>query len=206
LLLVVDRRYGMTTDRREALFVAYDYAASVVEGTRPDQLSLPTPCPSFDVAALIDHLVGAGDRAVKLATSDEVGSDEFPHVELADAPSELRRLGTGARSAWENDDRLSREVTMPWGETYTGSILVDMYLTELATHSFDLAAATGQSLEDEAFATTALEAARRILLPEYRNMMGEGEPFGSEVPAPSDATAWESLAAFMGRDPRAAAA
>lgn len=199
-------RGRMTIDRREALFRAYGEAARVVEGTRPDQLDHTTPCPAYDVAQLIDHLVGAAHRAVTIATSDEIGNDDFPHVELAEAPSELRRVGEEARAAWRDDERLGREVTMPWGETYTGSILVDMYLAELATHSFDIAASTGQKLDDDSFAETALEAAQRILQPQYRNMMGEGEPFGSEVEPPPGATAWERLAAFMGRDPRTTAA
>lgn len=192
----------MTPDRRESLFEAYEHAARVVEGTRPDQLDLRTPCPNFDVTALIDHLVGAGERAVKVARSDEIGDDNFPHVELSEAASELRREARDARRAWAEDDLLDREVTMPWGETYTGSFLVDMYLAELSAHAFDLAAATGQSLDTGDFPEAALEAAHRILRPEYRNMMGEGEPFGSEVEAPRDATAWERLAAFMGRVPR----
>jgi hypothetical protein len=31
---------------------------------------------------------------------------------------------------------------MPWGEEYTGATLVDMYLAELAAHTWDLARAT----------------------------------------------------------------
>ena len=33
---------------------------------------------------------------------------------------------------------------MPWGEEYTGATLVDMYLAELAAHTWDLAQATEQ--------------------------------------------------------------
>ena len=33
---------------------------------------------------------------------------------------------------------------MPWGEEYTGAALVNFYLAELTTHTWDLAAATGQ--------------------------------------------------------------
>lgn len=92
---------------------------------------------------------------------------------------------------------------MPWGETCTGATLVDMYLAELATHTWDLAIATGQlGRLDADLATAALEAARAMLKAEYRDLMGEGSPFGSEVEAPADATAWERLAAFTGRQPR----
>jgi len=73
-------------------------------------------------------------------------------------------------------------MTTPWAETYTGSTLVDMYLAELATHTWDLAVATDQRDRlDDALAAAALDAARDMLKPEYRNAMGTGSPFGSEV-------------------------
>jgi len=73
---------------------------------------------------------------------------------------------------------------MPWGETYTGFTLVDMYLAELATHTWDLAAATDQlGRLDSDLAATALDGARAMLKPGYRNLMGDGSPFGTEVPA-----------------------
>ena len=92
---------------------------------------------------------------------------------------------------------------MPWGEEYTGATLVDMYLTELATHAWDLARATGQLDKlDPSLAWPALEGARATIKPQYRNMVEPGAPFGAEVfPAPG-ADDWERLAAFMGRDPR----
>ena len=93
---------------------------------------------------------------------------------------------------------------MPWGEEYTGATLVDMYLAELAAHAWDLARATGQIDElDPSVAVTALEGARAMIKPEYRDMVEPGSPFGEEVPPPPGADDWERLAAFMGRDPRA---
>ena len=93
---------------------------------------------------------------------------------------------------------------MPWGEEYTGATLVDMYLAELAAHAWDLARATGQTGKlDPSLAGPALEGARAMIKPRYRNMAGPGTPFGAEVcPAPC-ADDWERLAAFTGRDPQA---
>lgn len=124
-------------------------------------------------------------------------------MELADAPGQLRRAGLDAREAWSEDARLAATVTMPWGEVYAGATVVDMYLAELTAHTWDLAAATGQlGRLDPGLAAPALEAARAMLKPEYRNLVAPGSPFGDEVEAPPDATAWERLAAFMGRQPR----
>lgn len=191
------------TDHRADLVRSYEHAADVVSGVRSDQLQGPTPCPEFDVAALIDHLVGAGWRAAGLGHGRQPTGEEFPHIELADAPDQLRRAGKEAQLGWSDDARLAATVTMPWGEVYTGSTLVNMYLAELAAHSWDLAVATGQSGRlDPTLAAPALEAARAMLKPEYRDLMGTGNPFGAEVAAPADASDWERFAAFMGRQPR----
>ena len=192
-----------TTDHRAPLARSYSHAADLVAGVAPGQLDSPTPCPAYDVAALVDHLVGAGHRAVALGRGETPTGEEFPHIELAQAPGQLRQAGKDAEQAWSDDARLAGSVTMPWGETYTGGTLVDMYLAELATHTWDLAMATGQlDRLDQSLAPVALEAARAMLKPEYRNMVEPGSPFGSQVPAPAGATAWEALAAFMGRQPR----
>jgi uncharacterized protein (TIGR03086 family) len=191
------------TDRRQDLIRAYEHAAEVISGIGPSQLRLPTPCPKYDVASLVDHVVGAGNRGVSIAEGSPLGGDEFPHIELADAPVELRQAGKAAEAAWGDDQKLGSNITMPWGEIYDGYTAVNMFLAELATHTWDLAAATGQLPRlDPTIAPSALDGARSMLKPEYRNMMEEGSPFGSEVKAPKDASDWERLAAFTGRQPR----
>lgn len=191
------------TDRRADLARSFSHAATIADGVSADQLRNPTPCPDYDVAALIDHLVGAGWRTVAVGRGENPAAGEFPHIDLPDAPDQLRNAGKQAQVAWSDDARLAATVTMPWGETYTGAALVDMYLAELAGHAWDLAAATGQlDRLDPKLAPAALDAARAMLKPEYRNAMGPGNPFGDEVGAPSDATDWEQFAAFMGRQPR----
>jgi uncharacterized protein (TIGR03086 family) len=193
-------------DRRPFLFHAYEHAADLVTGVKPDQLPDPTSCPDFDVAALVDHLVGAGHRAATLGQGAVPPDGEFPHVELADAPGELRAAGRAARAGWSDPARLDATVEMPWGEVYLGSTIVDMYLAELATHSWDLAAATGQLARlDADLARSALDGARAMLKPEYRDLLAVGSPYGQEWPAPDDSTDWERLAAFMGRRPRPSA-
>ncbi len=192
-----------TDDRRAALFQAYRDAADLVEGTDAAMLDRPTPCPEYDVAAMVDHLVGAARRAAALGRGEQPATEEQPHVELADAPAALRRAGEEAEAAWADDASLTSTVTMPWGETYAGSTLVDMYVAELAAHTWDLAAATGRlGTLPAGPASTALAAARAMMQPGYRDAAGPGSPFGPEVDAPVDATPWERFAAFMGRQPR----
>ncbi|HTW07740.1 MAG TPA: TIGR03086 family metal-binding protein [Acidimicrobiales bacterium] len=193
----------VSTDRRAALVRSYADAAEIVAGLSDQQLGLPTPCPDYNVSVLVDHIVGAGWRAVALGRGERPTGEEFPHVDLASAPDQLRRAGKEAEEAWADDTRLDESVTMPWGETYTGAVLVDMYLVELAGHAWDLAFATRQlDRLEPGLPGTALDAAHAMLKPEYRDLMGVGNPFGAEVPAPADASEWEVFAAFLGRNSR----
>ena len=125
-----------TNDRRGDLSRAYEQAVTVVSGAKAEQLASPTPCPGFDVAALVDHLVGVGWRAAALGRGEAPTHDEFPHIELANAAEELRRSSKEAAAAWSDNARLAGTVIMPWGEAYVGTTLVNMYLAELSAHSW----------------------------------------------------------------------
>lgn len=190
-----------TTDRRPDLYRAFEHAAGIAEGIQASQMTAHTPCSKYDVAELLDHTVMAAHRTSAIGRGEPVFDAGTPHIKLAEVPDELRRAGREAVEAWSDDSRLIVDVKMPWGEVYPGSVLVDMYLTEVATHTWDLAAATGQ-LErlDPSLAGPVLAAATGMLKPEYRNE--EGSPFGPEVEAPEGASTWERVAAFMGRQPR----
>jgi uncharacterized protein (TIGR03086 family) len=192
-------------DRRSMLLDSYENAAVIVSGVDAEDLGSPTPCRKYDVARLVDHIVEAGHRAAALGRGQTLPpGDDSPHVELSHAPGQIRHAAEDAAQAWDDESRLSSKFTMPWGEEYTGATLVDMYLAELAAHAWDLACATGQIDKlDSSVAVAALEGARAMIKPEYRDMVEPGSPFGKEVPPPLGADDWERLAAFMGRDPRA---
>ena len=128
------------SDRRSTLLDSYENAAVIVSGIVADELGHPTPCPEYDVAGLIDHLVEAGHRAAALGRGQAPPpGDESPHVELSDAPGQLRSAAEQAAQAWGDDSSLSSRYTMPWGEEYTGATLMDMYVAELAAHAWDQA-------------------------------------------------------------------
>jgi uncharacterized protein (TIGR03086 family) len=192
-------------DRRSKLFDSYENAAVIVSGIDAKALGDSTPCPKYNVAQLIDHLVEAGHRAAALSRGrTPPAGDESPHVELSHAAGQLRRDAHEAAEGWSDDSRLTSKFTMPWGEEYTGATLVDMYLVELAVHAWDLARATGQ-LEalEPTLASPALKGAQAMVKPHFRDLVEPGSPFGALVVPPEGADDWDCLAAFMGRDPRA---
>ena len=78
-----------------------------------------------------------------------------------------------------------------------GRIVAGINLLDTATHTWDIATATGQptQLPDDV-ATTALEVSRATISPEIR-----AGRFGPELSAPDGAGPTEQLVAFLGRRP-----
>ena len=196
-------------DRRSTLLASYENAAVIVSAIDFERLGDPTPCPRYDVAGLIDHLVEAGHRAAALGRGQAPPpGDESPHVELADTPAQLCRAAKEAAEAWGDEAALSSRFTMPWGEDYTGATLVDMDLAELAAHAWDLARATGQlDRLDPSLALPALAGPRAMIKPQYRNMVEPGAPFGQRcrrLPAPTTGNAsppsWDVTPAHRSAD------
>lgn len=191
-----------TRDYRLQLFLASDQAVALASAVNASQLHDPTPCSAMDVSALLDHLVFVARRAAGLGRGETPASDDsIPHVEFDDVLSALRVAASQSKEAWSEGVSLTRTITMPWGETYSGADLARMYFVEIATHDWDLASATGATdLLDEQLGADALACAPLTIRTDYRNV--EGNPFGPQVEAPAEATSWERLAAFMGRTPR----
>jgi uncharacterized protein (TIGR03086 family) len=192
-----------TPDYRLQLFLACDQAVALSDAVNASQLHDPTPCSEMDVSLLLDHLVFAARRAAELGRGETPTGDDanVAHLEFDDVPSALRVATSECKEGWDDAASLARTITMPWGKAYAGPELVAMYFVEIATHGWDLAAAIGSTdLLDEQLGEDALACAKANITSEHREV--EGSPLGPEVEPPAEATAWERLAAFMGRTPR----
>jgi uncharacterized protein (TIGR03086 family) len=159
----------------------------------PAQLGLATPCSEWDVRALINHIVNGQLRFTALLTG-QPGPERGEDVLGDDPAASFRSSFAGLADLFDEDGFLDRTVATPLGAG-PGAQLVAMRVTELTLHSWDLAAATGQSrlLDSElvAFARATLNS-----LPIPR---AAGGPFGPEQVVPPMATDADLLAAFAGR-------
>jgi uncharacterized protein (TIGR03086 family) len=115
--------------------------------------------------------------------------------------------------AWSDDAKLTQTVVLPWA-TMTGAEVLAMYVSEITTHTWDVAQATGQHPEwDDAVCQLALDAMHRDLPMADRTPMWEefkanapanfqfDPPFANAVAVPSDAPLIERLVAWTGRRP-----
>jgi uncharacterized protein (TIGR03086 family) len=172
--------------------------AAIVRDITPDQLTNPTPCPEFDVRALVNHLLywspslaGAGrkevvpppDSGVDLTAGDWRGDllTRLDDLVSAWAPPE----------AWEGDTRVVGPTATP------ARAIGGMTVCELAVHGWDLASATSQpfSLDGELLAYLHEEVAVGA---EQGRQMGV---YGPEVAVPAGAPTLDRVLGLTGRDP-----
>lgn len=181
-------------DLIESLDRTFQHAHSVIAGVRPEQLEDPTPCAEWTVRDLLSHMVGvvAGMGA---AAAGEARTGDFA---LADDPAaQFAVASQAALAGWGSPGALERMIDAGGGKM-PGVVLANINLLDTATHTWDLATATGQStaLPDDV-AAAAYEASQMIVSSEE---MRAGR-FGPEVAAPEGANETDRLVAFLGRQP-----
>ena len=170
----------------------FQHAHHVIGGVGAEQYADATPCPEWTVRDLLEHMIGvvAGLGAVAAGSPRE-------QFELASDPAgQFDTAATAALAAWRAPGVLDRILDGGPGPM-PGRVLAGINLLDTATHSWDLARATGQpaALPDDV-ATAALEASMATISPEVR----KGR-FGPEVAVPSDADPTDRLVAYLGRTP-----
>jgi uncharacterized protein (TIGR03086 family) len=177
-----------------------DQTAAIIARVRPEQASLPTPCRSWDVRALVNHVVHDVQQFTAMAgggtferRDDDVIGDDWGGAFQAAAASLL--------AAWQREGALDRTVQLPFGEV-PASWQVGQQITDLAVHGWDVAKATGQPTDlDPEAGQLALDWARENLKPQFRGDEASGHAFAVEVPVADDAPLYDRLAGFFGRNP-----
>lgn len=124
------------------------------------------------------------------------GRPPAPFVLGEDPAAQFDEAAAATLAAWRTPGVLDQVVDSGAGPM-PGHVLAGINLLDTATHTWDLATATGQPSElPEPVAAAALEASRSIVAPEIRTGR-----FGPERPAPADASTTTRLVAFLGRIP-----
>lgn len=170
---------------------AQDAFAGVLANVKPDQLGAPTLCSEWTVADLIEHVVGGNEHVAQMA-----GVYEQPPQRPDSLLDAHRASAAAAQDAFARPDGMTAMFELPFGQV-PGKVLIGMRSTDVLTHAWDLAAATGQSTDlDRELAIDLLTIARERVRPEFR---GPGKPFAEEQPCASNRSPADQLAAFLGR-------
>jgi len=175
---------------------AVDETARLVDGVGPEQLGLPTPCPDWDVRALLTHLVGGNLRWAALATGEPLmrgpARGGAPGADLLgdDPAAAYRRSAAALHAAWQDPALLDRQFEIPIG-ILPGRAALNIRLVERVIHGWDRAKATGQhSAFDPEVVGTAAQFAQS-------GLSGDRPP----VPVADELPEIHRLAAFLGRTP-----
>ncbi|HWF17233.1 MAG TPA: TIGR03086 family metal-binding protein [Acidimicrobiales bacterium] len=158
-----------------------------------------TPCASWSVKELVDHIVnGTNYFAGTAETGTPPADDALPAVTPGGFLEDFDAGSARAVRAFGADGAMERIMHLPFGEL-PGSVYVNIACGDTFTHGWDLARATGQSTDlDPVVAAQILEFAKPFLPDALRGPDGQA-PFGPEQKAPAGACAADQLAAFMGR-------
>lgn len=180
----------------EPLEQAISVCRGVLAGVDAEQLHEPTPCASWDVSELINHIVG-GQHFFAGSMKGDPPSDESHDFASGDYLAEFDEASATALEAFGEQGALEKMVTLPFG-TFPGIAFMGLATTDTFTHAWDLARATGQdtNLAPE-LAAVLLEQSRQSISEDFRGP--EGAPFGAETQAAPDAPVADQLAAFLGR-------
>ena len=185
----------MTT---EALEQAFASTRSVLANVKPDQLDAPTPCQSWDVRTLVNHIVGGAYFFAEAVNTGTGGGGEETDYTTGDLVAAYEGGIKETVSAFNAPGAQEKMLTLPFGQM-PGAAFMGIATTDAFVHGWDLARATGQSTDlAPELATQLLANARMFIQPAFRGDDGV-MPFGAEQEAPAHATEADKLAAFLGR-------
>jgi uncharacterized protein (TIGR03086 family) len=162
---------------------------SVVGEINPDQLDNPTPCETFTVRGVLEHMIGGATTFAAAFSGAEPAAADLDNVLTGFGPA-LGGLGEAVHSA----GALDRTIAAPFGEL-PGSEFARFVVLDGLVHGWDLATATGQRYDPP----DALVAAADAYAREAIDTLRDGDTFASAIEPPPSATPIERLAAFTGR-------
>jgi uncharacterized protein (TIGR03086 family) len=165
---------------------ALDQAGDALAAVHPDDLDKPTPCHGWTVRELAGHLAAAPEHFLQLGRGEDVDWSAGAGVDPAQLAAHFRSHADDLLHHWHGqpDDQVAQ---------------ADWQSAELGVHTWDLVRALGRPMPlDDEVAERGLAFMQQGLTTDNR-----GEAFGPSVSVPDDASAYDRLVAFAGRDPRA---
>jgi uncharacterized protein (TIGR03086 family) len=168
---------------------ALDATGTLIGSVREDQWGDPTPCTDWSVGDLVSHLT-TGNYGFARALSGSAPESGGGRAEA------YRASAAAVTEAFSQPGALARVVTVPFG-TVPGVVALHLRITEVLTHGWDLARATGQPAdlpEDLAEQELAFTLAKLGDVPQDRR------PFAPPRAVSPGAPAIDRLAACLGRD------
>lgn len=183
-------------DHADLLEGAYARLGALAAELAPMQLAAATPCPEWDVRALLDHVLGAGRMFTLVNAGHQVGPDAGDLV--GTDPSSA--IADGAKDnvdAWRRPGALDGDRTYPFG-TFPAPAALLLNITEVVVHTWDLAKAIDQDPTiDPEVATVVYEFWEPMSL----DPMRASGAFGPPIQVDATSSPSHRLLGYLGRQP-----
>ncbi len=187
----------------ETLARAFAMTRGILANVTPDDYDRPTPCASWSVRALVNHIAEGSNWFALCVNAGEAPDPDPTHGVDYAAGDLLASYDEGVAAslaAFGAPGAQDRILKLPFGEL-PGAAFMGIATNDVFVHGWDLAKATGQpSNLDTEMATQLLEIVQGFVGDPLRGPDGSGLPFGPAREAPASASAADKLAAFLGRE------
>jgi len=185
----------------QGLEQAFAVSRGVLENVQANQMDDDTPCKSWKVRDLVNHIVGGVQwfgASMDSGDGSDATGDEIGDYTGGDYLAVFDDGAKNAVAAFGKPGALEKTVTLPFGE-FPGMAFMGLATTDTFTHAWDLAKATGQSTNlDPDLAAQLLVGAQAAIGDAWRGP-DKKAPFGPKQDAPAGASPADQLAAFLGR-------
>ncbi len=180
----------------DQLAVIIPMLKQVGSGIRTEQLNGPTPCASFTVSGVLDHMTNLASAFAPAFRGDPPANDGGTAAPSnADLPARFQIAMDALLDAVQSKGALQRTIDTPFGPM-PGSQFARLVAFDGLIHGWDLATSTNQAWNPPENLVVEVDAfARQAIAPALR----DGDTFAQETFAPPDATPLLRLVAFSGR-------
>jgi uncharacterized protein (TIGR03086 family) len=174
---------------------------TVLAGVTRGQMDDPTPCASWKVRDVINHIVGGTNwfaDTVETGVAPAIDGNVGPNITGGDVVAAFREGSARAINAFSAPGAMDKVLKLPFGEM-PGGAFVMLASSDVFQHGWDLAKATGQSTNlDPELADQLLGFAKGAIQDAFRGPDGKA-PFGPAMPVAVSASLPDQLAGFLGR-------
>jgi len=182
----------------DVLEQAFASTAKVLANLQPGNLDQPTPCASWKVRDLVNHIVGGTYFFATTAETGQAPGQSGIDYSAGDVQAQFAEGAQKAVAAFRAPGAMEKTMKLPFGEL-AGSTFVMIAATDTFAHGWDLANALGISTDlDPAVAEQLLSLS--MIPDEFRGPDGAA-PFGPKVDVSDSACAADRLAGYLGRHP-----
>jgi uncharacterized protein (TIGR03086 family) len=178
-------------------------AVAVARNVKPDQLDGRTACPGWTVRTLVNHLVfwsafrSEPAARKQQAPADDPITEETDFTTRRDWPDTFATQLDRAVAAWAEPGATEGNTGLAGG-SMPARMIGMMMVGELVVHGWDLARATGQTIDADPVVLEAVHEMTTAMGDQGRKMGA----FGPEVDVPPDAPMLDRVLGMSGRNPQ----